>query len=75
MTAEPAGLATGVAVPLGTTFEPDILLVSAEVDGSRHCSMTERVELVVGELAADSAEELVLSAPFEIKLPIREIAP
>src|SRR5690349_14234434 len=27
------------------------------------------------ELVADSAEELVLSAPFEIKLPIREITP
>jgi Uma2 family endonuclease len=27
------------------------------------------------ELAADSAEELVLSKPFEIKLPIRDITP
>ena len=27
------------------------------------------------ELAADSASELVLSAPFEIKLPIRDITP
>ncbi|GAA0513701.1 hypothetical protein Ade02nite_48750 [Paractinoplanes deccanensis] len=27
------------------------------------------------ELAADSAEELVLSAPFDIKLPIRDITP
>jgi Uma2 family endonuclease len=27
------------------------------------------------ELVADSAEELVLSAPFEIKLPIRDITP
>jgi Uma2 family endonuclease len=27
------------------------------------------------ELVADSAEELVLSKPFEIKLPIRDIAP
>jgi Uma2 family endonuclease len=27
------------------------------------------------ELVADSAEELVLSAPFEIRLPIRDIAP
>lgn len=27
------------------------------------------------ELVADSADELVLSAPFEIKLPIREITP
>ena len=27
------------------------------------------------ELAADAETELVLSAPFEIKLPIREITP
>jgi Uma2 family endonuclease len=34
-------------------------------------------DLVEGryELAADSAEELVLSRPFEIKLPIRDITP
>ncbi|WP_433827346.1 Uma2 family endonuclease [Actinoplanes sp. CA-015351] len=34
-------------------------------------------ELVNGDyrLVADSAEELVLSAPFEIRLPIRDIAP
>jgi len=116
-----ASLATGVALSLDTTFEPDVLLVSAEVDGSRHYSMAERVELVVEvvspgtrkrdrlekpaeyaaagiphywrveqgpvhvfaydlvdgryELVADSDTELVLSAPFEIRLPILDITP
>lgn len=34
-------------------------------------------ELVGGryELVADSAEELVLAKPFEIRLPVRDIAP
>jgi Uma2 family endonuclease len=116
-----ASLATGVALSLDTTYEPDVLLVSAEVDGARHYSVADKVELVVEvvspgtkkrdrlerpaeyaaagiphywrieqgpphifaydlidgsyELVADSATEIVLSAPFEIKLPIREITP
>jgi hypothetical protein len=53
------------------SFEPDVLLLRADpvhiyaydLIGDRH------------ELVADSDEELVLSAPFEIRLPIRDIAP
>lgn len=116
-----ASLATGVALSLDTTYEPDVLLVSSEVDGARHYSMADKVELVVEvvspgtkkrdrlekpaeyaaagiphywrieqrplhifaydlvdghyRLAAESETELVLSAPFEIKLPIRDITP
>jgi Uma2 family endonuclease len=116
-----ASLATGVAVSLDTTYEPDVLLVSSEVAGSGHYSLADKVELVVEvvspgtkrrdrlekpaeyaaagiphywrieqgplhifaydlvdgryELVADSGTELVLSAPFEIKLPIRDITP
>jgi Uma2 family endonuclease len=116
-----ASLATGVALSLDTTYEPDVLLVSADVDGARHYSMANQVTLVVEivspgtrkrdrlekpaeyaaagiahywrveqgplhvfaydlvdgryELAADSETELVLSAPFEIRLPIRDITP
>ena len=116
-----ASLATGVAVSLDTTFEPDVLLVDAEVNGARHYSLADKITLVVEvvspgtkkrdrlekpaeyaaagiphywrveqgplriyaydlvngkyELAADSETELVLSAPFEIKLPIRDITP
>jgi Uma2 family endonuclease len=116
-----ASLATGVALSLDTTFEPDVLLVSAEVDGARHYSVADEVALVVEvvspgtrkrdrlekpaeyaaagiahywrveqgpmhifaydlvdgryELVADSDSELVLSAPFEIRLPIRDITP
>jgi Uma2 family endonuclease len=117
-----ASLATGVALSLDTTIEPDVLLVSAEVDGARHYSTADQVTLAVEvvspgtkkrdrlekpaeyavagvahywrvelgpplhiyaydlvngryELVDDSDTELVLSAPFEIKLPIREITP
>jgi len=116
-----ASQATGVAVSLNTTFEPDVLLVDAHVAGSHHYSLADHVTLVVEvvspstkrrdrlekpaeyaavgiphywrieqdplhvfaydlvdgayELVADSDTELVLSAPFEIKLPISEITP
>jgi Uma2 family endonuclease len=116
-----ASQATGVALSLDTTYEPDVLLVSAEVDGARHYAVARNVSLVVEvvspgtkkrdrlekpaeyaaagiphywrveqgplhifaydlvdgayQLAADSDTELVLSAPFEIKLPIRDITP
>lgn len=116
-----ASQATGVAVSLNTTFEPDVLLVDADVAGSHHYSLAEHVTLVVEvvspstkrrdrlekpaeyaavgiphywrieqdplhvfaydlvggsyELVADSETELVLSAPFEITLPISEITP
>ena len=113
--------ATGVAVSLDTTYEPDVVLVSAEVSGSKHYTVANQVTLVVEvvspgtkrrdrlekpaeyaaagirhywrieqdplhifaydlidgryELAADSETELVLTAPFDIKLPIRDITP
>ncbi|MCM4077106.1 Uma2 family endonuclease [Paractinoplanes hotanensis] len=116
-----ASMATGVALSLDTTFEPDVLLVDAEVAGKRHYSKAEKVILavevvspgtkrrdrlekpveyaaagiphywrieqeplhvfaydLVGDsytLVADSETELALSAPFDIKLPIREITP
>ncbi|MBM2622231.1 Uma2 family endonuclease [Actinoplanes sp. LDG1-06] len=116
-----ASMATGVALSLDTTFEPDVLLVDAEVEGKRHYSKAHKVVLVVEvvspgtkrrdrlekpaeyaaagirhywrveqepihvfaydlvgdryELVADSDIELVLSAPFEIKLPIGDITP
>jgi len=116
-----ASQATGVALSLDTTYEPDVLLVSAEVDGALHYSMAHQVVLVVEvvspgtkkrdrlekpaeyaaagiphywrveqgplhvfayalvdgayQLVADSETELVLTAPFEIKLPIRDITP
>jgi Uma2 family endonuclease len=114
--------ATGVAVALEQTFEPDVLLVSTEVDGDVHFATAEQTVLVVEvvskgtrrrdriqkpaeyaaagirhywrieqhpvhvfayelgadgsyRLVADSAEELVLEKPFEIRLPISEITP
>ena len=116
-----ASQATGVAVSLNTTFEPDVLLVDAHVAGSHHYSLADHVTLVVEvvspstkrrdrlekpaeyaavgiphywrieqdplhvfaydlvdsayQLVADSDTELVLRAPFEIKLPISEITP
>jgi Uma2 family endonuclease len=116
-----ASYATGVALTLENTFEPDVLLVDADIDGSRHYTTAERVTLVVEvvspgtrkrdrlekpaayaaagipfywrieqdplhvfayalsrgeyEPVGDSATELVLSAPFEIRLPIRDITP
>ncbi len=116
-----ASLATGVALSLDTTYEPDVLLVSAEIHGDRHYTVASHVTLAVevvspgtrkrdrlekpaeyaaagiphywrieqgplhifaydlvdGKylLAADSETELVLSKPFEIKLPIRDITP
>ncbi|GAA3335927.1 Uma2 family endonuclease [Amorphoplanes nipponensis] len=116
-----ASQATGVAVSLDNTFEPDVLLVDADVSGSRHYSVVEQVTLAVEvvspgtrrrdrlekpaeyaaagiphywrieqnpvhvyaydlvdgsyQLVADSADELVLTAPFEIRLPISDITP
>lgn len=116
-----ATMGTGVAVSFDTTFEPDVALISADIDGSRHYTVAGRVTLVVEvvspgtkkrdrlekpaeyaaagipfywrieqgplhiyayelvdgryELTADSDAELRLSAPFEIKLPIRDITP
>ncbi|MEV6843413.1 Uma2 family endonuclease [Actinoplanes sp. NPDC051411] len=116
-----ASLSTGVALSLDTTYEPDVLLVNAEVARNRHYTIADQVVLVVEvvspstrkrdrlekpadyaaagiphfwrieqnplhvfaydlvaggyELVADSAEELVLTKPFEIKLPIRDITP
>ena len=42
-----ASCATGVALSLDNTFEPDVLLVDADIDGSRHYTIAERVTLVV----------------------------
>jgi hypothetical protein len=53
-------LAAGVLIGGNTTREPDAMILHSPV------------EL---EHQADSAEELVLSKPFEIRLPIRDIAP
>ncbi|MDT4990894.1 MAG: hypothetical protein QOH97_786 [Actinoplanes sp.] len=39
--------ATGVALSLNTTYEPDVLLVDAEVAGSKHYSLADHVTLVV----------------------------
>jgi len=112
---------TGVAVSLDTTFEPDVLLVTADISGGKHYALANQVTLVVEvvspgtkkrdrlekpaeyaaagiphywrieqgplhvfayelidgryELAADSETELVLTAPFAIRLPIRDITP
>jgi len=42
-----ASQATGVAVSLDTTFEPDVLLVDADVAGSNHYAVADHVTLVV----------------------------
>jgi Uma2 family endonuclease len=42
-----ASQATGVAVSLNTTFEPDVLLVDADVAGSKHYAVADHVTLVV----------------------------
>jgi Uma2 family endonuclease len=42
-----AAQAAGVAVSLNTTFEPDVLLVDAEIRGSNHYVAAEQVTLVV----------------------------
>ena len=47
-----ASQATGVAVSLDTTFEPDVLLVDADVVGSNHYSIADRVTLVVEIVSA-----------------------
>jgi Uma2 family endonuclease len=117
-----ASIATGVALSLNTTYEPDVLLVDADVAGTNHYTIADRVTLAVEivspgtrkrdrfdkpaeyahagiphywrieqnpihvyayalaadghyELAADSDTELVLTAPFDIRLPIQEITP
>jgi Uma2 family endonuclease len=116
-----AGQATGVALSLTTSFEPDVLLVDARVPGSNHFARADQVTLVVEvvshgtkrrdrlekpadyaaagiphywrieqdpihvfaydlvkgryELVGDSGEELVLKAPFDIRLPVRDITP
>jgi Uma2 family endonuclease len=113
--------ATGVALSLTTSFEPDVLLVDATVPDINHFARADEVTLVVEvvshgtkrrdrlekpaeyaaagiphfwrieqnpihvfaydlvkgryELVADSDEELILKAPFEIRLPIRDITP
>ncbi|HEY7271097.1 MAG TPA: Uma2 family endonuclease [Actinoplanes sp.] len=116
-----ASYATGVALSLTTSFEPDVLLVDARVPDNNHFARADQVTLVVEvvshgtkrrdrlekpadyaaagiphfwrveqdpihifaydlgkngyELVADATEELVLKAPFEIRLPIRDITP
>jgi Uma2 family endonuclease len=113
--------ATGIAVSLDNTFEPDVVLVDADVSGSKHYSVADHVTLAVEvvspgtrrrdrlekpagyaaagiphywrieqkpvhvfayelvgdsyELVADSADELVLTTPFEIRLQISDITP
>jgi Uma2 family endonuclease len=42
-----ASQATGVAVSLNMTFEPDVLLVDADVAGSNHYAVADHVTLVV----------------------------
>ncbi|GGK83839.1 Uma2 family endonuclease [Mangrovihabitans endophyticus] len=70
-----ASLATGVAVSVDSTFEPDVLLVDATVEQDPVRIFA--YDLVEGryEAVADAADELVLTAPFEIKLPIGDITP
>jgi Uma2 family endonuclease len=116
-----ASLATGVAVSADTTYEPDVVLLDADVNGANHYALARRVTLVVEvvapgtrkrdrlekpaeyaaagiphywrveqdplhvfaydlvdgryELVADATDELVLTAPFDIKLPIADITP
>ncbi|RZU50326.1 Uma2 family endonuclease [Krasilnikovia cinnamomea] len=113
--------AVGVAVGLGDTHEPDVLLLHQPVSEDRHFFLPSQVAIVVEvvspstkrrdrlekpvayaaagiphywrieqdplhvfaydlrdgryELVADSDTELVLSEPFEIRLPIRDITP
>ncbi|GAB1643172.1 Uma2 family endonuclease [Krasilnikovia sp. MM14-A1259] len=113
--------AVGVAVDVGDTLEPDVLLLRRPVPEGRHYFLPSQVAIVVEvvspstkrrdrlekpaayaaariphywrieqdplhvfaydlidgryELAADSDTELVLTEPFEITLPIRDIAP
>jgi len=116
-------VATGLAVSINHTLEPDVLLVRSEtINPSSHFSTVEQIviaveivspgtkrrdllekpadyagarvpyfwrieqdpvhlfayELVVGgtyKLLADSATELVIDRPFEIRLPIGDITP
>lgn len=114
-------MAVGVLIDVGSTLEPDALILHSPVDLDHHYFDPEQVVVVVeivspgtkrrdrlvkpslyaaagiphywrieqdplhvfaydlvgGEyrLVADTTEELVLSAPFEITLPIRDIAP
>jgi Uma2 family endonuclease len=116
-----ASQATGVALSVDTTYEPDVLLVDADIDGARHYAKPDQVTLVVEvvspgtkkrdrmekpveyaaagiphfwrieqdplhvfaydlvdgqyQLVADSDTELVLTKPFEIRLPIADITP
>ena len=113
--------AVGVAVGLGDSLEPDVLLLRQPAESKNHFFRPARVALAVEvvspgtkrrdrlekpseyaaagiphywrieqdpvhvfaydlvgnayQLTGDSAEELVLRAPFEIRLPIRDITP
>lgn len=45
MTAEPTAHVTGVAVSADTTYEPDVVLLDADVNGANHYALARRVTL------------------------------
>jgi Uma2 family endonuclease len=60
-----ASQATGVAVSLNMTFEPDVLLVDADVAGSNHYSLAEHVTLVVEIVSPGTRKRDRLEKPAE----------
>jgi Uma2 family endonuclease len=60
-----ASQATGVAVSLNTTLEPDVLLVDADVPGSNHYSIADHVTLVVEIVAPGTMKRDRLQKPLE----------
>jgi Uma2 family endonuclease len=60
-----ASQATGVAVSLDTTFEPDVLLVDADIDGDRHYAVANRVTLAVEVVSPGTRKRDRLEKPAE----------
>jgi Uma2 family endonuclease len=60
-----ASQATGVAVSLNTTLEPDVLLVDADVRGSNHYALADHVTLVVEVVSPSTKSRDRLQKPAE----------
>ena len=60
-----ASLATGVAVSVDTTFEPDVVLLNAEVSGSNHYTLARQVTLVVEVVSPGTRKRDRLEKPAE----------
>jgi Uma2 family endonuclease len=60
-----AGLATGVAVSADTAYEPDVVLLDADVSGANHYALARRVTLVVEVVSPGTRKRDRLEKPAE----------